>query len=47
MDIGQLKNGDIDEPLYSRQLYVHGHEAIKRMGVPCTDSRDERLKSGS
>ncbi|KAI9727899.1 MAG: hypothetical protein M1828_005304 [Chrysothrix sp. TS-e1954] len=30
----QLKtaNGDIDESLYSRQLYVLGHEAMKRMG---------------
>ena len=27
-----LKNGDIDESLYSRQLYVLGHEAMKRMG---------------
>lgn len=27
----QLKNGDIDESLYSRQLYVLGHEAMKRM----------------
>ena len=26
-----LKNGDIDESLYSRQLYVLGHEAMKRM----------------
>lgn len=25
-------NGDIDESLYSRQLYVLGHEAMKRMG---------------
>lgn len=32
VDIGQLKNGDIDESLYSRQLYVLGHEAMKRMG---------------
>ena len=32
MDLGQLKNGDIDESLYSRQLYVLGHEAMKRMG---------------
>lgn len=32
MDVGQLKNGDIDESLYSRQLYVLGHEAMKRMG---------------
>lgn len=30
--IQQLKNGDIDESLYSRQLYVLGHEAMKRMG---------------
>lgn len=31
---GQLKNaeGEIDESLYSRQLYVLGHEAMKRMG---------------
>ena len=28
----QLKNGDIDESLYSRQLYVLGHEAMRRMG---------------
>lgn len=30
----QLKtaDGDIDESLYSRQLYVLGHEAMKRMG---------------
>ena len=27
----QLKNGEIDESLYSRQLYVLGHEAMKRM----------------
>ncbi|KAI9780248.1 MAG: E1 ubiquitin-activating protein [Geoglossum umbratile] len=26
------KNGGIDESLYSRQLYVLGHEAMKRMG---------------
>ncbi|KAL8972607.1 MAG: hypothetical protein Q9183_000465 [Haloplaca sp. 2 TL-2023] len=32
VDVGQLKNGDIDESLYSRQLYVLGHEAMKRMG---------------
>ena len=25
-------NGGIDESLYSRQLYVLGHEAMKRMG---------------
>ena len=24
---------DIDESLYSRQLYVLGHEAMKRMGA--------------
>ena len=29
---GCQKNGDIDESLYSRQLYVLGHEAMKRMG---------------
>lgn len=28
----QLKNGEIDESLYSRQLYVLGHEAMRRMG---------------
>lgn len=33
MDVGQLKNGDIDESLYSRQLYVLGHEAMKRMSA--------------
>ena len=27
----KLQNGDIDESLYSRQLYVLGHEAMKRM----------------
>ncbi|KAI4165391.1 MAG: hypothetical protein LQ342_000799 [Letrouitia transgressa] len=32
IDVGQLKNGDIDESLYSRQLYVLGHEAMRRMG---------------
>ncbi len=26
-------NGEIDESLYSRQLYVLGHEAMKRMGA--------------
>ena len=31
--VGQLKNGDIDESLYSRQLYVLGHEAMKRMSA--------------
>lgn len=30
--IESMKNGDIDESLYSRQLYVLGHEAMKRMG---------------
>lgn len=29
----QLKQGEIDESLYSRQLYVLGHEAMKRMGA--------------
>src|SRR5271155_4580203 len=28
----QMRNGEIDESLYSRQLYVLGHEAMKRMG---------------
>lgn len=28
----QSSNGEIDESLYSRQLYVLGHEAMKRMG---------------
>jgi ubiquitin-activating enzyme E1 len=28
----QNANGEIDESLYSRQLYVLGHEAMKRMG---------------
>ena len=32
VDVGPLKNGDIDESLYSRQLYVLGHEAMQRMG---------------
>lgn len=32
IDVGPLKNGDIDESLYSRQLYVLGHEAMRRMG---------------
>ncbi|OJJ51159.1 hypothetical protein ASPZODRAFT_12000 [Penicilliopsis zonata CBS 506.65] len=27
-----IKQGEIDEALYSRQLYVLGHEAMKRMG---------------
>lgn len=26
-----LQQGEIDESLYSRQLYVLGHEAMKRM----------------
>ena len=30
---GKLQNGEIDESLYSRQLYVLGHEAMKRMGA--------------
>ena len=29
----KLQNTDIDESLYSRQLYVLGHEAMKRMGA--------------
>ena len=29
----KLQNGEIDESLYSRQLYVLGHEAMKRMGA--------------
>lgn len=33
VDVGQLKNGDIDDSLYSRQLYVLGHEAMRRMGA--------------
>ncbi|KAK3709496.1 E1 ubiquitin-activating protein [Vermiconidia calcicola] len=28
----EAANGDIDEGLYSRQLYVLGHEAMKKMG---------------
>lgn len=31
VETSKLKNGDIDESLYSRQLYVLGHEAMKRM----------------
>ncbi|KIY01325.1 uncharacterized protein Z520_02877 [Fonsecaea multimorphosa CBS 102226] len=31
--ITELQNGEIDESLYSRQLYVLGHEAMKRMGA--------------
>ncbi|PKX99404.1 ubiquitin-activating enzyme E1 [Aspergillus novofumigatus IBT 16806] len=30
--VEKIKQGDIDESLYSRQLYVLGHEAMKRMG---------------
>ncbi|KAG8527468.1 uncharacterized protein KY384_007620 [Bacidia gigantensis] len=30
---GKLQNAEIDESLYSRQLYVLGHEAMKRMGA--------------
>ena len=29
--VEQVKQGEIDESLYSRQLYVLGHEAMKRM----------------
>ena len=29
----KLNNGEIDESLYSRQLYVLGHEAMKRMSA--------------
>ncbi|KAI9759737.1 MAG: S-glutathionyl-(chloro)hydroquinone reductase [Chaenotheca gracillima] len=29
----QFKSGEIDESLYSRQLYVLGHEAMKRMSA--------------
>ena len=29
--IESMKNDEIDESLYSRQLYVLGHEAMKRM----------------
>ena len=29
--VEQVKQGDIDESLYSRQLYVLGHEAMQRM----------------
>ena len=28
----ETERNDIDESLYSRQLYVLGHEAMKRMG---------------
>ncbi|KAL4807699.1 hypothetical protein BDV18DRAFT_135854 [Aspergillus unguis] len=30
--VEKIKHGEIDESLYSRQLYVLGHEAMKRMG---------------
>src|SRR2546423_1925774 len=30
--VKQLQNGEVDESLYSRQLYVLGHEAMKKMG---------------
>jgi hypothetical protein len=30
---------DIDEGLYSRQLYVLGHDAMRRMQVLCRDAR--------
>jgi ubiquitin-activating enzyme E1 len=30
---GASKNGEIDEGLYSRQLYVLGHEAMRRMAA--------------
>lgn len=29
----QLQHSEIDESLYSRQLYVLGHEAMRRMGA--------------
>jgi len=32
VDQPKTQNGEIDESLYSRQLYVLGHEAMKRMG---------------
>lgn len=31
--VEKIKQGEIDESLYSRQLYVLGHEAMKRMGT--------------
>lgn len=31
-ELKNASNGEIDESLYSRQLYVLGHEAMKRMG---------------
>lgn len=33
VDESVVGNNDIDESLYSRQLYVLGHEAMKRMGA--------------
>ncbi|EKD20022.1 poly(A)+ RNA transport protein [Drepanopeziza brunnea f. sp. 'multigermtubi' MB_m1] len=33
VDDSVVGNNDIDESLYSRQLYVLGHEAMKRMGA--------------
>jgi len=32
-DEAAAANNEIDESLYSRQLYVLGHEAMKRMGA--------------
>lgn len=31
LETPKLHTGEIDESLYSRQLYVLGHEAMKRM----------------
>lgn len=31
--VSAVATGEIDESLYSRQLYVLGHEAMKRMGA--------------
>lgn len=33
VDDSVVGTGEIDESLYSRQLYVLGHEAMKRMGA--------------
>lgn len=33
VDDSVVGNNEIDESLYSRQLYVLGHEAMKRMGA--------------
>src|ERR1700710_1041443 len=33
VDDSVVGNTEIDESLYSRQLYVLGHDAMKRMGV--------------